>query len=75
MREKQRATQRAGTATVTQNRMNRQQELEEAAPYGGINAPLAGAQMNPAAQQDMFGPEDASTQRQKQEHFPASDLD
>lgn len=44
-------------------------------PYSGTKAPKTVTQMNPAAQQDMFGPEDASTQRQKQEHSPASDLD
>ena len=33
------------------------------------------AMRDPAAQQDMFGKEDASVSRQKQEHFPANDLD
>lgn len=44
-------------------------------PYSGTQAPRTVTQLNPAAQQDMFGKEDASVSRQKQEHFPANDLD
>ncbi len=44
-------------------------------PYSGTKAPKPITQMNPAAQGDMFGPEDASARRQKQENIPASDLD